>query len=253
MLPGGLFQYGIETLTPSRWNCKFTWCHRYHMCHVNRDSLTHCSQRSVALLVEQRTSNPKVVGSTPTWVTEFFNNLVGHYQCWLSSLMLPGGFFQYGIETLTPSRWNCKFTWCHRYHMCHVNRDSLMHCSQGSVAQLVEQQTRNPKVVGSYPTWATEFFINSVGHYQCWLSSLMLPWGWFQYRIETLTPSWWNCMFTLCHSYHMCHVNRDSLTHCYQGSEVQLVEQRTSNPKAVGSYHTWATEFFNNSVALHQC
>ena len=27
--------------------------------------------------------------------------------------------------------------------MCHVNRDSLMHCSQGSVAQLVEQRTSN--------------------------------------------------------------------------------------------------------------
>ena len=72
---------------------------------------------------------------------------------------------------------------CHRYHMCHVNRDSLTHCSQGSVAQLVEQQTSNPKVVGSNPTWATEFFNNSVGHYQCRLSSLMLPWGWFWYRI----------------------------------------------------------------------
>ena len=31
--------------------------------------------------------------------------------------------------------------------MCHVNRDSLTHCSQGSVAQLVEQRTSNPKVV----------------------------------------------------------------------------------------------------------
>ena len=59
------------------------------MCHVNRDSLTHCSQGSVAQLVEQRTSNPKVVGSNPTLATEFFNNSVGHYQCWLSSLMLP--------------------------------------------------------------------------------------------------------------------------------------------------------------------
>ena len=63
----------------SRWNCKFTWCHRYHMCHVNRDSLTHCSQGSVAQLVEQRTSNPKVVGSNPIWATEFFNNSVGHF------------------------------------------------------------------------------------------------------------------------------------------------------------------------------
>ena len=44
--------------------------------------------------------------------------------------------------------------------------------SQGSVAQLVEQRTSNPKVVGSNPTWATEFFNNSVGHYQCRLSSL---------------------------------------------------------------------------------
>ena len=59
------------------------------MCHVNRDSLTHCSQGSVAQLVEQRTSNPKVVGSNPTCATEFFNNSVGHYQCRLSSLMLP--------------------------------------------------------------------------------------------------------------------------------------------------------------------
>ena len=41
-------------------------CHKYHMCRVNRDSLTHCSQGSVAQLVEQRTSNPKVVGSNPT-------------------------------------------------------------------------------------------------------------------------------------------------------------------------------------------
>ena len=41
-------------------------CHRYHMCHVNRDSLTHCSQGYVVQLVEQRTSNPKVVGSNPT-------------------------------------------------------------------------------------------------------------------------------------------------------------------------------------------
>ena len=48
-------------------------------CHVNRDSLTHCSQGSVAQLVEQRTSNPKVVGSNPTWATEFFNNSVGHF------------------------------------------------------------------------------------------------------------------------------------------------------------------------------
>ena len=54
---------------------------------------------------------------------------------------------------------------CHRYHMCHVNKDSLTHCSQGLVAQLAEQQTSNPKVVGSNPTWATEFFNNSVGHY----------------------------------------------------------------------------------------
>ena len=40
--------------------------HMYHMRHVNRDSLTHCSQGSVAQLVEQRTSNPKVVGSNLT-------------------------------------------------------------------------------------------------------------------------------------------------------------------------------------------
>ena len=59
--------------------------------------------------------------------------------------------------------------------MCHVNRDSLTHCSQGSVAQLVEQQTGNLKVVGSNPTLTTEFFNNSVGHYQCRLSPLMLP------------------------------------------------------------------------------
>ena len=36
-----------------------------------------------------------------------------------------------------------------------------MHCSQGSVAQLVEQRTSNPKVVGSNPTWATEFNQNN--------------------------------------------------------------------------------------------
>ena len=80
--PTELLKYRIETLTPSRWNCKFTWCHMYHMCHmchVNRDSLTHCSQGSVAQLVEQRTSNPKVVGSNPTWATEFFNDSVGHF------------------------------------------------------------------------------------------------------------------------------------------------------------------------------
>ena len=34
----------------------------------------------------------------------------------------------------------------------------------GSVAQLEEKRTSNPKVVGSNPTWATEFFNNSVGH-----------------------------------------------------------------------------------------
>ena len=39
-----------------------------------------------------------------------------------------------------------------RYHICHVNRDSLTHCSQGLVAQLVEQWTSNPKVMGSNPT-----------------------------------------------------------------------------------------------------
>ena len=33
--------------------------------------------------------------------------------------------------------------------MCHVNRDSLTHCSQGSVAQLGEQRTSNLKVMGS--------------------------------------------------------------------------------------------------------
>ena len=36
------------------------------MCHVNRDSLTHYSEGSVAQLVEQRISNPTVVGSNPT-------------------------------------------------------------------------------------------------------------------------------------------------------------------------------------------
>ena len=70
--------------------------------------------------------------------------------------------------------------------MCHVNRESLTHCSQGSVAQLVEQQTSNPKVVGSNPTWATEFFNNSVGHYQCRLSSLMGP-----YLLGKRTSCWW--------------------------------------------------------------
>ena len=93
--------------------------------------------------------------------------------------MLPWGWFQYRIETLTPPRWNSKFTWCNRYHMCHVNRDSLTHCSQGSVAQLVEQRTSNPKVVGSNPTWATEFFKNSVGHfsvgYHHWCSFSYFP------------------------------------------------------------------------------
>ena len=63
--------------------------------------------------------------------------------------------------------WNCKFTWCHIYHMCHVNTDSLTHCSQGSVAQLVDQRTSNPKVGCSNPTWATEFFRISVSHCQC--------------------------------------------------------------------------------------
>ena len=33
---------------------------------VNRDSLTNYSQGLVAQLVEQRTSNPKVMGSNPT-------------------------------------------------------------------------------------------------------------------------------------------------------------------------------------------
>ena len=43
--------------------------------------------------------------------------------------------------------------------MYHVNRDSLMHCSQGSVAQLIEQRTSNPKVVGSNPTEPLNFSI----------------------------------------------------------------------------------------------
>ena len=43
--------------------------------------------------------------------------------------------------------------------MCHVNRDSLAHCSQGSVAQLVEQQTSNPMVVGSIPPEPLNFSI----------------------------------------------------------------------------------------------
>ena len=34
---------------------------------------------SVAQLVEQRGSNPKVVDSNPTLATEFFNNSVGHF------------------------------------------------------------------------------------------------------------------------------------------------------------------------------
>ena len=165
------------------------------MCHVNRDSLTDCSQGSVAQLVEQRTSNPKVVGSNPTWATEFFNNSVGHYQCRISSLMLPWGWFWYRIETLIPFTWNCNFTWCHRYHMCHVNRDSLTDCSQGSVAQLVEQWTSNPKVVGSNPTWATEFFNNSVGHYQCWLSSMMYDPD--DQRFETDVCYWYACTLVL--------------------------------------------------------
>ena len=47
------------------------------MCHVNRDSLTHCSQGSVAQLVEQRTSNPKVVGlKCSKWVLfDYFQNI----------------------------------------------------------------------------------------------------------------------------------------------------------------------------------
>ena len=126
----------------------------------------------------------------PLKVREFVTELPksGNFVVWnsfsakLKILILKifwGACLQTPLDGLTPSRWNCKFTWCHRYHMCHVNRDSLTHCSQGSVAQLVEQRTSNPKVVGSNPTWATEFFNNSVGHYQCRLSSLMLPWGWF--------------------------------------------------------------------------
>ena len=49
------------------------------MCHVNRDSLTQCSQGSLVQLVEQRTSNPKVVGSIPPEPLKFFNNSVGHF------------------------------------------------------------------------------------------------------------------------------------------------------------------------------
>ena len=43
--------------------------------------------------------------------------------------------------------------------MCHVNRDSLTHCSQGSVAQLVEQRTSNPKVVVRIPPEPLNFSI----------------------------------------------------------------------------------------------
>ena len=54
-------------------------CHMYHSHTAPKDSLTDCSQGSVAQLVEQRASNPKVVGSNPTLATEFFNNSVGHH------------------------------------------------------------------------------------------------------------------------------------------------------------------------------
>ena len=50
--------------------------------------------------------------------------------------------------------------------------------------------------------------------------------------------------------YHMCHVNRASLTKYSQGSVAQLVEQWTSKPKVVSSNSTWAIEFLNNSVGL---
>ena len=42
-------------------------------------------------------------------------------------------------------------------HVMHVTSCKLS-ISPGSIAQLVEQWTSNPRVVGSNPPWATEFF-----------------------------------------------------------------------------------------------
>ena len=63
------------------------------------------------------------------------------------------------------------------YDMCHVNRDSLTHCSQGSVAQLVEQRTSNPKVVGSIPPEPLNFsmiqlVVVSVGYHHIQLDTV---------------------------------------------------------------------------------
>ena len=41
-----------------------------------------------------------------------------------------------------------KFTLYHIYSMCDLNRDSLKHCSQGLVTQLVEYRNNNPEGCG---------------------------------------------------------------------------------------------------------
>ena len=85
----------------------------------------------------------RALGAVREWIPIYMAHVIPVTSCKLT--ILPG--------------WNQCFDTYARYHMCHVNRDSLTHCSQGSVAQLVEQRTSNPKVVGSNPTWATEFSI----------------------------------------------------------------------------------------------
>ena len=87
------------------------------MCHVNRGSLTHCSQGSVAQLVEQRTSNPKVVGSDATLATELFSNLVGHYQCRLPSLMSTTGKSDCVSMMMRPVSTVDADGWTHATHM----------------------------------------------------------------------------------------------------------------------------------------
>ena len=61
----------------------------------------------------------------------------------------------------------------HVIHATSCKRTTSLGCYQcfSSVVQLIEQQTSNSKVVGSNPISATELFNNSVGRYQCRLSS----------------------------------------------------------------------------------
>ena len=82
------------------------------------------------------------------WPTEFCH----HWCCPEDGFKLESKHWFYTGETEGLHDVTC-ITW-----LCHLDRDSLTHCFQGSVAQLAEQRTSNPKIVRSNPILVTEVF-----------------------------------------------------------------------------------------------